>query len=115
MTRGLFDVNKNRQAKHKKGSDEYKKALAKGEFPSYTELSNMEMQKIINENLYSGKTYIEPDGQFKTIIELSDNFGTFVDLDTRNEMPTNKGTIHFSRKGSHLVPCAPEGYHERNN
>ncbi len=44
-------LNKDRQAKHKKGSDDYKKALAKGETPSYTELSHMEVQHIINKNM----------------------------------------------------------------
>lgn len=104
---------KDKQAKHKKNSEDYKKALEKGELPSYTELSNMEVQKIINENIGKGETFIEPDGQFKTIIELPDNFGVFVDLDTGEETPTNRATIHYSKKGAHLVPCAPNGYRER--
>lgn len=102
-------LNKDRQAKHKKGSQAYKEALAKGEFPSYTELSHMEVQKIVNENMWKGKTFIEPDGQFKTIIELSEDYGVFVDKSTGKEIPTNRGTIHYSKDGTHIVPAKPKG------
>lgn len=100
-------VYKDLQAKHKKGSKQYLDALARGEHPSYTELSHMEVQKIINENIGKGTTFKEPDGQFKTIIELDEIYGTFVDKVTGNETPTNRGTIHYSKKGAHLVPAAP--------
>lgn len=102
-------VDREKQAKHKKDSEEYQKALDKGEFPSYTKLSNMKVQKIINENYRKGQTYIEPDGQFKTIIELPENFGEFVDKNTGSSIPTGRGTIHYSKDGAHLVPAKPKG------
>ena len=97
---------KEKQAKHKKGSDEYKKALAKGEFPSYTELSNMEVQKIINENVGKGKIIIE-GGQIKEVVDVGYDFGYFGDRATQKAIPTQKATIHYSKAGTHLVPTHP--------
>lgn len=99
-------LNKTRQVKHKKGSDDYKKALAKGEHPSYTELSNMEVQKIINENCGKGRIIIQGD-QIKEVIALNYNFGFFGDRATKTAVPTNKATIHYSKDGAHLVPTYP--------
>lgn len=46
------------QAKHKKDSEAYNDAIAKGEMPSNTELSYMEVQKTINEKCGTGEVII---------------------------------------------------------
>ena len=100
-------LDKDSQAKHKYGSAEYKKRIANGEFPSYTELSNMEVQKLINSYSRKGKVHKGKDGQFREVIECDSNFGMFGDRKTRTYIPTHRGTIHYSNKGTHLVPAAP--------
>lgn len=99
-------LNKDRQAKHKKGSDDYKKALAKGEFPSYTELSHMEVQKIINEHSGKGRIIIEGD-QIKEVVYVGYSFGYYGDRSNQKAIPTQKATIHYSKDGTHLVPTHP--------
>lgn len=100
-------LNKRKQAKHKKGSERYNECIAKGENPSYTELSNMEIQKIINNYSTKGKVYKEPDGQFKEIIKLDYNFGFYVDRASGKAIETHRGTIHYAKDGTHLVPADP--------
>ena len=101
-------LDKNDQAKHKYGSEQYKESISKGELPSYTTLSNMEIQKIINENCCKGKV-LQQGEQFKELITLNENFGMFGDRRTGTYIPTNRGTIHYSKRGTHLVPAPPEG------
>lgn len=101
-------LEKNDQAKHKYGSEQYKESISKGELPSYTTLSNMEIQKIINENCCKGKV-LQQGEQFKELITLNENFGMFGDRRTGTYIPTNRGTIHYSKRGTHLVPAPPEG------
>ena len=100
-------LDKDSQSKHKLGSAEYKKRIANGEFPSYTELSNMEVQKLINIYSLKGKVHKGKDGQFREVIECDSNFGMFGDRRTRTYIPTHRGTIHYSKNGTHLVPAAP--------
>ena len=96
-------LNKKAQAKHKKGSKEYNEALARGEHPSYTELSNMEVQKLINTYSTKSKT-VEEINQFKEVLTHNTDFGYFYNELTASYEPTNKATIHYSKKGTHLVP-----------
>lgn len=102
-------LNKKAQAAHKFGSDEYNKRLANGELPSYFEKSNMEMQKVINEAGTSGVIHRLPDKQFKQIIKLESAYGMFGNRRTGEYVPTDRATIHYSKKGTHIVPAPPEG------
>lgn len=101
-------LDKKAQSAHKFGSDEYKKRVANGEIPSYTEYSNMEIQTIINQKSCTGKVYKGKDGQFREIISLDDKSGMFGDRITKKYIPTNRATIHYSKKGTHLVPAPPK-------
>lgn len=103
----ITKLDKDSQKKHKLGSAEYNKELAKGNLPSYTELSNMEIQRIINEKSLKGKVYKGADGQLREAITLDRDFGYFGDRDARKYIKTNRGTIHYSKKGTHLVPAHP--------
>lgn len=100
-------LDKESQSAHKLGSTEYKKRISKGELPSYTELSNMEIQNIINAHSRTGKVRKGKDGQFRETISLKENIGMFGDLRTGKYIPTHRATIHYSKKGTHLVPSAP--------
>ena len=102
-------LNKSRQSKHKYGSEDYNKAIKNGELPSYTELSHMEVQKIINNHEHDGEVIVQ-DGQFKKVITEKDDFAMYGDLATKKYYPTNRATIHYSKDGTHLVPAKPEGF-----
>lgn len=96
-----------KQDKHRKGSKDYNAAIARGEHPSYIDASKMDIQHIINEhveNIQPNELYIEPDGQYKLVFTHKTDFAFNVDQHTGEETPTNRGTIHFSKEGSHLVP-----------
>lgn len=101
-------VDKDKQAEHKKGSVKYDKRKAKGERPSYTELSNMEVQKIINDNIYNSIVIDCGDGQFKVNIQTENDFGFYDSQNIDSPVPTNRGTIHLSKDGAHLVPSMPQ-------
>ena len=102
-------LDKDAQSAHKKGSEEYNKRIADGELPSYTELSHMEIQKIINTYSLTGIVRKGKDGQYRETITVKDNIGMFGDLKTKKYIPTNRATIHYSKKGTHLIPSAPLG------
>ena len=100
-------LDKKAQSAHKKGSEKYNKRIKNGEFPSYTEMSNMEIQKIINNNCLKGDVRKYKDGQFREVIKTDDFKGMYGDRETRKYIPTNRGTIHYSKDGTHIVPAAP--------
>ena len=100
-------LNKKAQSAHKKGSEEYNKRIANGELPSYTEMSNMEIQKIINNSILKGDVRKYKDGQFREVIKTDDFKGMYGDRETGKYIPTNRGTIHYSRAGTHIVTAAP--------
>lgn len=102
-------LDKKAQSAHKLGSAEYNKRLADGYLPSYTELSHMEVQKIINAYSLTGTVRKGKDGQFRETISVKENIGMFGNLKTKKYIPTNRATIHYSKKGAHLVPSAPLG------
>ena len=101
-------LDKESQLAHKKGSQAYNRRIANGELPSYTELSNMQIQTIINNHYNDGEVLIQ-GGQFKRIITEKENFGYFGDRKTGKYIPTNRATIHYSKSGAHLVPAPPKG------
>ncbi len=101
-------LDKGKQAKHKYGSAEYNEAIKRGELPSYTKLSNMEVQKIINNHSKDGEVRIQK-GHFKKVITEKDSIGMYGDLRTKKYIPTNRATIHYSKDGTHLVPAPPKG------
>lgn len=104
----ITKLDKKAQLAHKKGSQAYNRRVANGELPSYTELSNMKIQTIINNHYNDGEVLIQ-GGQFKRIITEKENLGYFGDRKTGKYIPTNRATIHYSKSGAHLVPAPPKG------
>ena len=70
-------------------------------------MSNMEIQKIINEYSSKGEVRKFPDNHFREVIKTDAFKGMFGDRTTGKYIPTNRATIHYSKKGTHLVPAAP--------
>ena len=101
-------LDKDKQGRHVKGNPEYEKRVANGEFPSYITVSKMEIQKIINSKMLTGKVKKMGDGQYIEVITADEYFGVSCSLVTHEEIKTNRGVIHYSKYGPHLVPTYPE-------
>lgn len=100
-------LDKRKQGAHIKGNSEYLSRISNGEHPSYITISKMETQQIINE--YSGKGKVRIDGKrFKETVTADRMIGVYVEKYTGKEIPTNRGTIHYSKSGAHIVPSKPE-------
>ncbi len=102
----ITKLNSKSQSKHRLNNPEYDEFVKKGIFPSYTTLSNMEIQTIINECVGKGVTFKAGSG-FREVVDCKQTIGRFYDKETKEYKDTSIGTIHYSNKGTHLVPCAP--------
>lgn len=99
-------LNKSRQSKHTKGSPKYNKAVADGKKVSVITLSDEEVQKVIEQHSGKGHIYTR-NGHFKETFEHSSPLGVYVS-ESGEEAETSRGTIHYSKDGSHLVPARPK-------
>ena len=101
-------LDKDKQGEHIIGNPGYKRRIANGEFPSYITVSKMEIQKIINAKSLTGQVKKENDGRYREVITADDYFGVACSLVTHESARTNRGVIHYSKSGAHLVPTFPK-------
>ncbi len=101
-------LDKEKQGRHVIGNPAYEKRIANGEFPSYITVNKMKIQEIINSKSLTGKVQKLKDGQYQELITADENFGVFCSLVTHEKIKTNRGVIHYSKDGTHLVPTYPE-------
>lgn len=99
-----LEINHEKQAKHIKGEPEYK------EGKSYLTISEKEAQEIINQKSGTGIVVLDKNGKWKNkeLINCDSQIGIDVDSNTGEETSTDKGTIHYSKTGTHLVPRKEE-------
>lgn len=100
-------LNKYKQGRHIIGNPDFDKRLKDGEFPSYISVSKMEVQRIINEKSLTGQVK-KVGGAYHEVITADSNFGICCSIITKKKMKTNRGVIHYSKDGAHLVPTWPE-------
>lgn len=95
-----LDINHEKQAKHIKGCPEYIDGR------SYLTISEDKAQKIINEKSGTGSLVYDRKGLWKNkeLIDCNEIIGVDINKSTREETSTDKGTIHYSKSGTHLVP-----------
>ena len=95
-----LDINHEKQAKHIKGCPEYIDGR------SYLTISEDKAQKIINEKSGTGSLVYDRKGLWKNkeLIDCDEIIGVDINKSTREETSTDKGTIHYSKSGTHLVP-----------
>lgn len=99
-------VNVDAQKKHREGTKEYNDALAKGNYKSIITISGDAVKKLIN--TYSGKGKARAlNGIPREDFQHSDKIGYYVNADGTKKIPTNCGTIHYSKLGAHIVPNYP--------
>lgn len=94
-----LEINPEKQARHIKGSSEYKEGR------SYLTINVTEAQDVINIKNGTGILLKDKDGKpVKERIDCGRTIGVDVDKNSRKETITDKGTIHYSKTGTHLVP-----------
>lgn len=95
-----LEINPEKQARHIKGRPEYKEGR------SYITISEQEAQDIINSKSGTGILVKDRKGNWKhkELIDCGKEIGVFVEPISKNKIPTNKATIHYSKTGTHLVP-----------
>ncbi len=95
-----LDINHEKQAKHIKGCPEYIDGR------SYLTISEDKAQKIINEKSGTGSLVYDRKGLWKNkeLIDCDEIIGVDINKSTREETSTDKGTIHYSKSGTHLAP-----------
>ena len=81
------------------------KSFFKGK--SYLSLSEIEAQEIVNKFAGTGEIKRDSKGRWnnKEVITADKNIGHCVDVRTGAEVVTNRATIHYSKKGVHIVPA----------
>lgn len=95
-----LEINHEKQSRHIKGSPEYIDGR------SYLTISEDKAQKIINEKSGTGLLVYDRNGlwKHKELIDCNEVIGVDINKSTMEETPTDKGTIHYSKSGTHLVP-----------
>ena len=67
------------------------------------------IQDIVNQYAGTGFIPINKHGEWKNkeVITLPYDVGVMIDEETKEEIPTNRITIHYSKTGLHVVPTRP--------
>lgn len=105
-----LQIHQGNQDKHIIGTNNYKTELENGRRKSYL-LDDINPQELVNKYAGTGKIKRDSKGKWtnKEFIEHTENIGYAVDSKTNKEIPTNRFTIHYSKKkGTHIVPAKNE-------
>lgn len=97
----VLTIDSGKQGKHIKGHNNYIKGK------SYLSLSENEAQEIVHKFAGTGEIKRDSKGRWnnKEVITADKNIGYCVDVRTGAEVVTNRATIHYSKKGVHIVPA----------
>ena len=99
-------INVGNQNKHIKDSGHYIQGR------SYVEGTLEDMQLLINQYHGSGTPQFSRKGEWngREVVQIDHIFGRFVDMETGEEIPTDRGTIHYGKRGAHIVPARKEPF-----
>ncbi|GIO34356.1 MULTISPECIES: phage minor capsid protein [Paenibacillus] len=88
------------QGKHIKGHNNYI------EGKSYLTISADEAQELVNRYAGTGEIRLTQRGEWnnKEIIVTDEQFGVYIDQNTSEELVPDGFTIHYGKKGTHIVP-----------
>lgn len=93
-------LNPKKQAPHMRETRE--------EGKSYFTIDTDELQKIVNEKHGTGLIRVTNSGQIRETITVDSDIAVNVSQDTHEESPTNRFTIHYSKRRTHAVPSKRE-------
>lgn len=100
----ILKIDSGKQGKHIKGHNNYV------EGKSYLSITEKEAQVIVYKFAGTGDITRDAKGKWnnKEVITADREIGFFVDLVTGKEVPTNRATLHYAKKGVHVVPARPK-------
>lgn len=102
----VLDVLEGKQGKHIKEHSNYLKGR------SFITITQEEVQELVNKYAGTGKCEFSRKGKWQhtEIIGKTDKqIGFVVDPVTFEEKPTTAFKIHYSKNGTHIVPCREDG------
>ncbi|MCH5185003.1 MAG: hypothetical protein J1F64_02645 [Oscillospiraceae bacterium] len=99
-------VNVGQQNKHIPGSNEHKISLNNGETKSIMYGNLDDIQKLLDDKAGTGK-FINI-GKNRERVDFGQVIGLYIDPETGISMETTVGTIHYGKKGAHIVPARPK-------
>lgn len=101
-----LNINKGRQDKHIKGTNNYNTDLKNAKINSYL-LNDINPQELVNKYAGTGEIKRDRNGRWtnKEFVEHVENIGYIVNPNTNEEVLTNRFTIHYSKIGTHIVPA----------
>ncbi len=79
------------------------------EHKSYFTIPLEEIQQIVNQYHGTGHVIVKPDGQIKEVITLDKEIGVNVDENGTVTGVTNRATVHYSKRRTHMVPAKGGG------
>lgn len=93
-------IESGKQGKHIKGHNNYIEGR------SYLTISEKDAQALVDRYAGTGELKRDGNGQWKRqeVIHTEQNIGVVVDLLTGKEYPATDFKIHYSKKGTHIVP-----------
>ncbi|WP_456266662.1 MULTISPECIES: T7SS effector LXG polymorphic toxin [unclassified Bacillus (in: firmicutes)] len=91
------------QEKHIPDAPNYKQELANGKKKSIFYGDNKKAQELLDK--YAGTGHIPSKG--REVVKFDHKIGKAYDLETGKYIETNRGTIHYSKDGAHIVPTKP--------
>lgn len=75
------------------------------EHKSYFTVSIEELQEIVSRYHGTGEIMIKPNGQMKEILAVDKEIGVVVNDNGTPIEKTNRITVHYSKKRTHVVPA----------
>jgi len=87
-----------KQAKHLPGQPNYDPSR------STITIGIQQLQRLIEMNAGTGSWR----GTNREVIDFGIVIGTYRNGDTGHRLPTTRGTVHYSKTGTHVVPAAPQ-------
>lgn len=102
-----FPIHEGQQGKHLEGHNNYDPKGTK------SILTHKDPQGLVDKYAGTGIRSNKAQGNFadagyQEIIDFEEIIGYHVDEDTRVHTPTQRGKIHYSKNGVHIVPIKPE-------
>lgn len=91
------------QEKHIPDAPNYKQEIANGKKKSIFYGDNKKAQELLDK--YAGTGNIPSKG--REVVKFDHKIGKAYDLETGKYIETNRGTIHYSKDGAHIVPTKP--------
>lgn len=98
-------LNPEKQNPHIYGTSEYTKVKLGGKHKSYFTVTIEDLQSIVNRYYGTGEVMIKPGNQIKEILELDKEIGVVLGEDGTIIGPTNRITVHYAKKRTHIVPA----------